>query len=79
MIIGGDKDESSLFSLQDEALFTLDDAGLRARLTKAGIPEANVEPLVAVYRRDHPADSSADLYFRISSTARGATRSGRPS
>jgi para-nitrobenzyl esterase len=73
MIIGGDKDESSLFSLQDEALFTLDDVGLRARLTKAGIPEANVEPLVTLYRRDHPADSSADLYFRIS-TDRGARR-----
>ncbi|HVW84545.1 MAG TPA: carboxylesterase family protein [Bryobacteraceae bacterium] len=71
MIIGGDKDESSLFSLQDKTLFTLDQAGLRARLVQAGIPESKVDGLLALYRRDHPADSPTDLYFRIS-TDRGA-------
>jgi para-nitrobenzyl esterase len=73
MLIGNDKDESSLFSLQDEALFRLDDAGLRARIVKAGIAEGDVDALLALYRRDHPKDNPTDLFFRIS-TDRGARR-----
>jgi para-nitrobenzyl esterase len=71
MLIGNDKDESTLFSLGDEALFNLDQAGLRARIVRAGIPESEVDPLLALYHRDHPAESPTDLYFRIS-TDRGA-------
>jgi para-nitrobenzyl esterase len=71
MLIGNDKDESTLFALRDEALFSLDDVGLRGRLIKAGIPEDKVKDLLAAYRRDHPNDSPTDLYFRISSD-RGA-------
>jgi para-nitrobenzyl esterase len=73
MIIGNDKDESTLFSMRDPELFSLDDGGLRSRLVKAGIPEASVSPLLSIYRRDHPADTPTDLYFRIS-TDRGARR-----
>jgi para-nitrobenzyl esterase len=73
MLIGNEKDESTLFSLSDEALFHMDDAGLRARVMKAGIPEGTVDPLLALYRRDHPNDTPTDLYFRISSD-RGARR-----
>jgi para-nitrobenzyl esterase len=73
MLIGNDKDESSLFSLQDEALFSLNDTDLRARVIKAGIAEPDVDALLALYRRDHPKDSPTDLYFRIS-TDRGARR-----
>lgn len=73
MLIGNDKDESTLFALRDEALFRLDDSGLRERLIKAGIPEGKVSDLLTVYRRDHPKDSPTDLYFRIS-TDRGARR-----
>lgn len=73
MLIGNDKDESTLFSLRDESLFSLDDAGLRGRLIKSGIPEEEVEPLLGLYRRDHPKDSATELYFRIS-TDRGARR-----
>ena len=71
MIIGNCKDESSLFSLRSEELFKLDDAGLRAALIKAGLPQGKVDPLLAVCRRDHPKESPTDLYFRIS-TDRGA-------
>ena len=35
MMIGNCKDESTLFSLQNQALFNLDDVGLRATLVKA--------------------------------------------
>jgi para-nitrobenzyl esterase len=73
LLIGCDKDESTLFSLRDESLFTLDDAGLRARLVKTGMPEPEVAPLVAAYRRSHPSDTPSALYFRIS-TDRGARR-----
>ena len=73
MIIGNDKDESTLFSLKDEELFRLDDAALRARVVKANISDAEVDRLLALYRRDHPSDSPTDLYFRIS-TDRGARR-----
>ena len=73
MIIGNCKDESTTFGLGDQALFSLDDAGLREREIKAGIPEAEVDKLLALYRKDYPADSPSDLYFRISSD-RGARR-----
>jgi len=73
MIIGNDKDESTLFSTRDAELFSLDDQGLRSRLMKAGIPESSVSSLLSIYRRDHPAETPTDLYFRIS-TDRGARR-----
>jgi para-nitrobenzyl esterase len=73
MIIGNCKDEMTLFSLQNEALFKLDDAGLRAALVKARLPEDKIDPLLALYRRDHPKENPTDLYFRISSD-RGARR-----
>jgi para-nitrobenzyl esterase len=71
LIIGNCKDEATLFSKQDEALFHLDEAGLRDRIVNAGIPDANVAPLLAAYHRDHPNETPSDIYFRIS-TDRGA-------
>ena len=70
LIIGNCLDESTLF-VHDEELFHLDEAGLRARLEKGGIPVAQLDALLAAYHRDHPRDTPSDLYFRIS-TARGA-------
>lgn len=73
LIVGNDKDESTLFSMRDEAVFDLDAAGLRSRIVKAGVPDTNVDALLALYRRDHPNETSTDLYFRIT-TDRGARR-----
>jgi len=73
LLVGNDKDESTLFSVRDEALFSLDIPGLRSRLVKAGVPETKVDGLLALYRRDHPAETPTDLWFRIS-TDRGARR-----
>jgi para-nitrobenzyl esterase len=73
LIVGNDKDESTLFSVRDEGLFSLDAGGLRSRILKAGIPESKVDALLALYRRDHPNESPTDLYFRLS-TDRGARR-----
>jgi len=71
LLVGNCKDESTLFSgpqFQD-----LDEAGLQAALVKNGMPADKVEPLLALYRRDHPKESPSDLYYRIS-TDRGARR-----
>jgi hypothetical protein len=72
MIIGNCKDESTLFT-QNQALFNLDDAGLREALVKAGTPDDKVDPLLRLYKRDHPTETPSDLYFRISAD-RGARR-----
>jgi len=71
LIIGNCKDETTLFSKQNTEVFHLDEAGLRDRVVKAGIPASNVDPLLAAYHRDHPKDTPSDIYFRIS-TDRGA-------
>jgi para-nitrobenzyl esterase len=73
MIIGNCKDESATYGLGDQSLYSLDEAGLRAREIKDGIPEAEVDKLLSLYHRDYPSDSPSDLYFRISSD-RGARR-----
>lgn len=65
MIIGCCKDEASLFTLDQPELYSLDWAGLRGALVQTGIAEADVETLLALYRRDHPQESPSDLYFRI--------------
>jgi para-nitrobenzyl esterase len=71
MMIGNCKDESTLFSLQNQSLFSLDDAALRAAVVRAGVPDDKVDAILKLYRRDHPDESPSDLYFRIS-TDRGA-------
>jgi para-nitrobenzyl esterase len=71
LLIGNDKDESSLFLQGNSGLYNLDDAGLRSELIKAGIQTDKVDKLLVLYKRDHPGDTPSDLYFRIS-TDRGA-------
>ena len=71
LLVGNCKDEATLFSLSDTALYSLDWPTLREREMKAGIPESVVDPLIAKYHQDYPADSPSDLYFRISAD-RGA-------
>lgn len=71
LLIGNDKDESSLFALSNESLFNLDEAGLRSALLKAKIPENRLDDLLKLYKKNHPENSPSDLYFRIS-TDRGA-------
>lgn len=71
LIIGNDKDESTLFALSNESLFNLDESGLRTELLKAKIPESKIDDLLKLYKRNHPGDNPSDLYFRIS-TDRGA-------
>ena len=73
ILVGNCKDESSLFSTQNPGLQKLDESRLKAVLVENGIPQDNIDPLLALYHRDHPKESPSDLYFRIS-TDRGARR-----
>ncbi len=73
LLAGNCKDESTLFSLSDTALFSLDWDALLKREITAGIPEQEAKSLISQYRRDYPTETASDLYFRISSD-RGARR-----
>ncbi len=55
LIIGCCKDETALFTLKEEALYSLDAAGLRARMP---------ENLIAAYQKAHPRDTPSDIWFR---------------
>jgi para-nitrobenzyl esterase len=70
LLIGCDKDESTLFAMANQKLFDLDDAGLKEELIKVAIPANKVDEVIALYKRIHPHESPSDLYFRIS-TDRG--------
>ena len=65
MIVGNCKDEDTLFSRQNAALYTLDHPGLLKQLATMGLPTEAAQKLVALYRRDYASDSPTDLYFRI--------------
>jgi para-nitrobenzyl esterase len=67
MMIGSCSHEGTIFAAwgSDQTAFNLDEGGLRSRLVQAGISDAEVDPLLALYHRDHPQDSPSDLYFRI--------------
>ncbi len=73
LMVGNCKDESTLFSLHDTALFSLNWDELLKREVAAGIPEPEAQAVVAQYRQDYPTETPSDLYFRISSD-RGARR-----
>jgi para-nitrobenzyl esterase len=70
MIIGNTKDETTSFNLSNESLFTLDEAGLRERVVKAGIAKADADKLLSLYRRDYPSDNPTDTYFRMDTDRR---------
>jgi para-nitrobenzyl esterase len=67
MIIGWCKDESAGFALSQPELFDLDAEKLRDQVIKSGIPANDVDKLLALYKRDYPADDPSDTWFRMSS------------
>jgi para-nitrobenzyl esterase len=71
LLIGNCKDEATLFSLDNTALFSLDWQSLKAQEIKTGIPEDKVAAIIDTYRENYPNDSASDLYFRIAAD-RGA-------
>ncbi len=73
LLIGCNKDETSLSYTKDAAVHSLTEAGLKDRIIAAGIPHGSADKLLNLYRRDHPRDSPTDLWFRIT-TDRGTRR-----
>jgi para-nitrobenzyl esterase len=69
MIIGTCKDESAwLIGERNPATFTLDEEGMRSRLLASlGIPAADVDELIAIYRKARPSAGPSDIFFEISS------------
>jgi para-nitrobenzyl esterase len=70
LMIGTNLTEVTLFMLGDQAAFSLDDAGLMARMTSS-IGQRNAETAVKIYREAYPGASPSDLFF-IMSTDRAA-------
>jgi para-nitrobenzyl esterase len=69
MIVGTCKDESAwLIGDRDPSTFTLDEAAMRARLLASlRVPAADVEELIAIYRKGRSNLSPSDVFFEISS------------
>jgi para-nitrobenzyl esterase len=75
LMVGYNHDEFTLFALlgNDVAAFNLDEAGLRARLSKE-MP-TDFDQAIAVYRANRPKASPADIYIAIRSARFAGTGS----
>jgi para-nitrobenzyl esterase len=60
LVIGTNKDEATLFLLNDAALNTLDEAGVRTRI-QAAVGDAT-DTLLTAYRHAYPHASQGDLF-----------------
>ena len=70
MMIGTTKTETTaLIGASDPSAFTLDDAGLRAKLA-AWVPPGDVSAVVAGYKRMMPGAPPSDLFFAITTARR---------
>ena len=69
MIVGTCKDESAWqIGEKNPATFTLDEAGMRSRLLSSlRVPAADIDELIAIYRRARPNATPSDIFFEISS------------
>jgi para-nitrobenzyl esterase len=65
VIVGWNKTESTVFSLSDAQLFSLDEAGMRKRIEGIVGPEA--DRLIKAYQKEYPDLSPSAVYFYISS------------
>lgn len=65
VMVGWNKTESTLFSLGDKQVFSLDEAGMRKRIE--GLAGPDTDELIKTYKRDYPKLSPSGIYFNISS------------
>jgi para-nitrobenzyl esterase len=64
VLVGCTEYEATLFYLRDEAAFSLDEAGLRARVVDM-VGDADADRLITVYSKARPGSSASDVFFRI--------------
>ncbi len=65
VMVGWNKTESTAFSLGDEQVFSLDEAGMRKRVEPLAGPDT--DRLIQIYKREFPKLSPSGIYFYISS------------
>ena len=65
VMVGWNKTESTVFSMGDPSVFSLDDAGLRKRIE--GLAGNDADELIKAYRNEYPKLSPSGIYFYISS------------
>ncbi len=68
VMVGCTRTEMTLFSLNDPAAFSLDDAGMRGRVKDLLGDESG--GIVDLYRKLNPSASASDIYFLIASDYR---------
>jgi para-nitrobenzyl esterase len=64
LLVGCTRQETSLFYLNDEAVFTLDEKGLRERVG-VFLDPADVTEVIETYRRENPDMGPGDLFLLI--------------
>jgi para-nitrobenzyl esterase len=65
VMIGWNKTEATVFSLGDEQLFSLDEAGMRKRIEP--LAGSDSERLIQMYQREFPRLSPSGVYFYVAS------------
>jgi para-nitrobenzyl esterase len=65
VMVGYNKTEATLFSLSDQQLFSLDEAGMRKRVEELVGTEA--DQLIKAYQNEYPKLSPSAVYFYIAS------------
>jgi para-nitrobenzyl esterase len=68
VMLGSTRTEMTLFNMNDQAAFSLDDAGMRSRVT--ALLKANAPHVIDVYRKSNPGATPSDLFFLIASDYR---------
>ena len=68
VMIGNTRTEMTLFSLNDASAFSLDEAGMRKRVTDLLADRAPA--MIDLYRKLNPGASPSDIYFLIASDLR---------
>lgn len=65
IMVGWNKTESTVFSMGQDELWSLDEEGMRGRIEK--LAGANTDRLIEMYRREYPEMSPSALYFHAAS------------
>ncbi|HEY1282898.1 MAG TPA: carboxylesterase/lipase family protein, partial [Steroidobacteraceae bacterium] len=73
LLVGCTRDEATLFYLRDESAFSLDEAGLRARVIEMMMDEPLALRLIETYKKAHPSANPSEIFLLIA-TARIARR-----
>jgi para-nitrobenzyl esterase len=66
LLVGCTRDEATLFYLRDESVFSLDEAGLQARVLEMQDPPGAAK-LIETYKKAHPRATPSEIFLLIAS------------